>query len=817
MAAPMMELLKVGRIEGKKGSVAKVKWTKEGEAGFIALKKALFDSLMVQRLQPDQPFIIHTDASDYAIGAVLSQIDLDRVEHPLTLDDVHHFIDVAMSDPSEKPGHELTDFIQRLPLRPVAFFSRKLTDSQRRTWTPREKEAYAMVSCLKKYASWIAFQPILLLTDHRSLESWATELLDTPSGPAGRKARWHVLLSRFNIHVRYLPGPQNLVADSLSRWAYPASKGLSDCSFHGSKADQMAMSDIISQERDEETHFSAPPASFSTRGEAQPTDLCVVTRSGLKKVRFETTSKSTETPPAVLPARDDIPSPETNISSSTTTGSLTTDPPVRKHVLDENWTSHYVACPVWGPVWHAVKSAIPPWPADIQLHAGKMYKAQKLCVPKALTARFLSDAHKSIGHPGGARFIHEVSLRYHMADMSLVSEVTPGIIRTCEICQATDQPRPSKDGPSVPYPIPPTPMSHVALDLFHMPPVDVDDDTYRQMLVCVCRHSGWVTAIPISDSMGTSAPALARALLPHWEIFGIPSVITSDQGPQWVSAWWRTLCGILGVRQAYSQAYHHRANGRVEVMGMHIRKCITKLSVTNLSLTWVHHLPVAVRFLNDLGHAGKPSAYEIIFGRHRHLADLPYSTPRTAEDAIDFYKRQMASDENLCQLLHSHVHSDKHPVKDALIVGRRVWYLRPKESAQSELKLHTRWIGPCVLVEQVGRDSFRVQVSPDRIVSAHRDQLKPHHVDIFETKPLPLYYFQLNVPLTADEYIVQEILGHRWKNGSLEFKVHWKGYSTRENTWEKPHQFFPEVNDKLTSYCEKVGLTLTLQDICQKA
>jgi hypothetical protein len=262
MAAPMMELLKVGRIEGKKGSVAKVKWTKEGEAGFIALKKALFDSLMVQRLQPDQPFIIHTDASDYAIGAVLSQIDLDRVEHPLTLDDVHHFIDVAMSDPSEKPGHELTDFIQRLPLRPVAFFSRKLTDSQRRTWTPREKEAYAMVSCLKKYASRIAFQHILLLTDHRSLESWATELLDTPSGPAGRKARWHVLLSRFNIHVRYLPGPQNLVADSLSRWVYPAVKGLSDCSFQGSKADQMAMSDIISQERDEETHFSAPPHLF---------------------------------------------------------------------------------------------------------------------------------------------------------------------------------------------------------------------------------------------------------------------------------------------------------------------------------------------------------------------------------------------------------------------------------------------------------------------------------------------------------------------------------------------------------------------------
>ena len=72
---------------------------------------------------------------------------------------------------------------------PVAFMSRKLTDPQR-NWTPRELETYAIIMALQKWESWIGLQPVLILTDHKSLESWTKEVLDTPSGPIGRRARW---------------------------------------------------------------------------------------------------------------------------------------------------------------------------------------------------------------------------------------------------------------------------------------------------------------------------------------------------------------------------------------------------------------------------------------------------------------------------------------------------------------------------------------------------------------------------------------------------------------------------------------------------
>ena len=98
-------------------------------------------------------FTLRTDASNYAIGAVLEQ----------TFE-----------------GYS----------KPVAFWSRKLTPGQRK-WSPREQETYAIVSALKKFAGYIGLRKVSIVTDHECLKSWYKEHVDTPSGPAGRRGRWH--------------------------------------------------------------------------------------------------------------------------------------------------------------------------------------------------------------------------------------------------------------------------------------------------------------------------------------------------------------------------------------------------------------------------------------------------------------------------------------------------------------------------------------------------------------------------------------------------------------------------------------------------
>ena len=113
---------------------------------------------------------------------------------------------------------------------------------------------YAVVLALKKYAGWLGGQPVLVVTDHKSVSQWTTELLTTPTGPTSRQARWHQLLSHFDLRVEYIPGKDNEVPDCMSRFAYPA--GLLGVSIHESPKKEEEMRKIITQELAEEKSCS---------------------------------------------------------------------------------------------------------------------------------------------------------------------------------------------------------------------------------------------------------------------------------------------------------------------------------------------------------------------------------------------------------------------------------------------------------------------------------------------------------------------------------------------------------------------------------
>ena len=147
-AAPMTSMLKGNREETRKGPKKALVWNDESDRAFEGMKQALLSAVGLHLVDPDRGFVLRTDASDYAVGAVLEQV----------LDDGRHVR--------------------------VAFRSRILAEGQRQTWTPREKEAYAIVMALRKWAGYIALHPVTVCTDHQSLQSWHNEHADTPSGPA---------------------------------------------------------------------------------------------------------------------------------------------------------------------------------------------------------------------------------------------------------------------------------------------------------------------------------------------------------------------------------------------------------------------------------------------------------------------------------------------------------------------------------------------------------------------------------------------------------------------------------------------------------
>jgi hypothetical protein len=374
-------------------------------------------------------------------------------------------------------------------------------------------------------------------------------------------------------------------------------------------------------------------------------------------------------------------------------------------------------------------------------------------------------------------------------------------------------------------PVPPYLMDSVAVDLFAMPAVTHDGHTYDWMAVCVDRLSGWMVATPMEGSKGVTADKVAKAMYHQWDMFGVPAVVASDRGSQFTSAWWQTLCAALGVRWAYGQAYHHQANGRAEVAGQRIMNVLSKL-VTDITVpeaSWVTLLPKALRHLHDAPGESGYSPYEIVFGRHRPLQGLPRDPPREAEDATDFLDRMQNITLKVAEKLNK-THEKRWKQINAkrrdpppLAVGAKVWY-RPEPQPGTD-KLAPKWKRGVVLA-RVSHHGYVVELGPDKRQEAYRDQLKPHTEDVYNTSPLPLFYFSGKaspVAVGPDDYDVDKILNHQVnkKTGELEFLVRWKDWDPSDLKWEPWSQFF-HINDEVVSYCAENNIPLEMVELSRK-
>ena len=192
LSGPLHKMLQVGKFDGRKGSKKKLAWTPEAEDAFNRLKERLLGQLGLFLVVPDKGFVLRTDTSDYAVGAVLEQIRDDRSHVP------------------------------------VAFWSRILAEGQRRTWTAREKETYAIACALRKWSGHIGLQPVVVCTDHQSLQSWHKEHVDSPrdlrqGGPDGMKRSTSALYtSRGRTTLWQIASVDGPTPRARPGWTYPA-------------------------------------------------------------------------------------------------------------------------------------------------------------------------------------------------------------------------------------------------------------------------------------------------------------------------------------------------------------------------------------------------------------------------------------------------------------------------------------------------------------------------------------------------------------------------------------------------------------------
>ena len=154
-------------------------------------------------------FVICTDASDYAVGGVLMQWQHEDprggpgppADHPG---------EGKGSDPlSSKWRRE-----QGWKLKVVSYYSKTL-DSAQRNYPAFDKEAGAILLCVRQWAELITYHPTTVYTDSAVATSMLTKHVAPP-----RLQRWGVELGSYLPHLKisYRKGADNGLADLLSRF-----------------------------------------------------------------------------------------------------------------------------------------------------------------------------------------------------------------------------------------------------------------------------------------------------------------------------------------------------------------------------------------------------------------------------------------------------------------------------------------------------------------------------------------------------------------------------------------------------------------------
>ena len=153
----------------------RIEWNTAAEAAFIQIKEDINQCPFLFFLDEFSPVTLHTDASDYGIGAYLFQT-VGGIE------------------------------------RPIAFVSHALTASQITKWSTPEKEAYAIFYALGKLDYLLRDIKFTLRTDHKNL---TLPFLNNEQN--ARVKRWKLAIQQYDFDVEFIKGADNIVADGFSR------------------------------------------------------------------------------------------------------------------------------------------------------------------------------------------------------------------------------------------------------------------------------------------------------------------------------------------------------------------------------------------------------------------------------------------------------------------------------------------------------------------------------------------------------------------------------------------------------------------------
>lgn len=187
----------------KKNDNTPINWCPSSITAFEQCKSELASATLLAHPAREASLVLHVDASDIAIGAVLHQIVEGRMQ-------------------------------------PLGFYSKKLNDAQS-NYSTFDRELLAAYKGIHHFRHSLEGRPFTLLTDHKPLTFAFMQKQDKATP---RQARHLDYIGQFTTDLRHIPGSENITADFLSRLNTDAISSDQQIDFDGMINNQQSLKEI---------------------------------------------------------------------------------------------------------------------------------------------------------------------------------------------------------------------------------------------------------------------------------------------------------------------------------------------------------------------------------------------------------------------------------------------------------------------------------------------------------------------------------------------------------------------------------------------
>lgn len=594
LTKPLTECLKKGR---------RVIHTPEFLNAVEKCKQLLTNSPILQYPDFEKPFILTTDASDVALGAVLSQGTVG----------------------SDKP---------------VAYASRTLSETETR-YSTIEKELLAIIWAIKYFRPYLYGRKFVIYTDHRPL-IWLMSLKD----PDSKLTRWRLRLAEYDYTVVYKKGKYNTNADALSRAKI----------FHNSaeslvvNLDDNEDEDIINRifddarrQADESTANANQPLSQVDNVIDTDIDGGIPVENAIvlpPSVELETASYTSAEPDQLIPTNHTqvdnenpgIPIIQDAIDRQLKQLYIRSTPGSEYRVDNRSTNSRMVIKDVFIPInnteseivrflkEHTIADRIFHcyfYNEDLYLAFSRVYttvfndRGPKLyrCSSRVTLVENKSEQLDIIKkfhegkrlHRGIQETYKQIQRHYHWPHMLLTVQA---YVNQCEVCLQSKYERNPLRPPLALTETPTKPMEHLFMDLY--------STGGASFLTIIDNFSKFAQAIPLTAS---SSIHISEALIQVFAVLGLPNKITTDSDSKFDNDVIKEICASHNIFIHFTTPYNPNSNSPVERFHSTIGEIIRLQRLTNKDDTIQTLMKYSIIAYNNSIHSATGyTPRELLFG-----------------------------------------------------------------------------------------------------------------------------------------------------------------------------------------------------------